>query len=83
MLDQIKSHLFGSINDIVSAADQFVFHPEKDFSRKSQPTMKTMSQAILTMGGNTWLKSYLIWTCLSLNLPLFNVGIELNTKLLR
>ncbi|MEG3296602.1 hypothetical protein, partial [Streptococcus suis] len=34
-------------------ANQFVLHPEKDFSRQSQLTMKTMIQAILTMGGNT------------------------------
>ncbi|HEM5029099.1 TPA: IS4 family transposase, partial [Streptococcus suis] len=64
MLDQIKSHLFDSINAIVSAADQFVLHPEKDFSRKSQLTMKTMIQAILTMGGNTLAKELL-----DLNLP--------------
>ncbi|HFU4518054.1 TPA: IS4 family transposase [Streptococcus suis] len=59
MLDQIKSHLFDSINDIVSSADQFVLHPEKDFSRKSQLTMKNMIQAILTMGGNTLAKELL------------------------
>ncbi|HFI0101278.1 TPA: IS4 family transposase, partial [Streptococcus suis] len=56
MLDQIKAHLLDSINDIVSTANQFVLHPEKDFSRKSQLTMKTMIQAILTMGGNTLAK---------------------------
>lgn len=59
MLDQIKSHLFDSINDIVSSTDQFVLHPEKDFSRKSQLTMETMIQAILTMGGNTLAKELL------------------------
>ncbi len=42
MLDQIKAHLLDSINDIVSSANQFVLHPEKDFSRQSQLTMKTM-----------------------------------------
>ncbi|MFX3999994.1 IS4 family transposase, partial [Streptococcus suis] len=45
MLDQIKAHLLDSINDIVSTTNQFVLHPEKDFSRKSQLTMKTMIQA--------------------------------------
>ncbi|TII04878.1 IS4 family transposase, partial [Streptococcus suis] len=59
MLDQIKAHLLDSINDIVSTANQFVLHPEKDFSRKSQLTMKTMIQAILTMGGNTLSKELL------------------------
>ncbi|MCK4042408.1 IS4 family transposase, partial [Streptococcus suis] len=59
MLDQIKAHLLDSINDIVSTANQFVLHPEKDFSRKSQLTMKTMIQAILTMGGNTLAKELL------------------------
>ncbi|NQM00472.1 IS4 family transposase, partial [Streptococcus suis] len=49
MLNQIKAHLLDSINDIVSSANQFVLHPEKDFSRQSQLTMKTMIQAILTM----------------------------------
>ncbi|MDW8660757.1 hypothetical protein Q7V86_10660, partial [Streptococcus suis] len=39
---------FNYINDIVSSANQFVLHPEKDFSRQSQLTMKTMIQAILT-----------------------------------
>ncbi|NQN78504.1 IS4 family transposase, partial [Streptococcus suis] len=53
MLNQIKAHLLDSINDIVSNANQFVLHPEKDFSRQSRLTMKTMIQAILTMGGNT------------------------------
>ncbi|HEL1699375.1 TPA: hypothetical protein TYI15_001927, partial [Streptococcus suis] len=38
MLDQIKAHLLDSINDIVSTANQFVLHPKKDFSRKSQLT---------------------------------------------
>ncbi len=59
MLDQIKAHLLDSINNIVSSANQFVLHPEKDFSRKSQLTMKTMIQAILTMGGNTLSKELL------------------------
>ncbi|HEM6214824.1 TPA: IS4 family transposase, partial [Streptococcus suis] len=59
MLDHIKAHLLDSINDIVSTANQFVLHPEKDFSRKSQLTMKTMIQAILTMGGNTLAKELL------------------------
>lgn len=59
MLDHIKAHLLNSINDIVSTANQFVLHPEKDFSRKSQLTMKTMIQAILTMGGNTLAKELL------------------------
>lgn len=59
MLDQIKAHLLDSINDIVSTANQFVLHPEKDFSRKSQLTMETMIQAILTMGGNTLAKELL------------------------
>ncbi len=59
MLDQIKAHLLDSINDIVSSANQFVLHPEKDFSRQSQLTMKTMIQAILTMGGNTLAKELL------------------------
>ncbi|ABP91085.1 hypothetical protein SSU05_2119 [Streptococcus suis 05ZYH33] len=59
MLDQIKAHLLDSINDIVSIANQFVLHPEKDFSRKSQLTMETMIQAILTMGGNTLAKELL------------------------
>lgn len=59
MLDQIKTHLLDSINDIVSTANQFVLHSEKDFSRKSQLTMKTMIQAILTMGGNTLAKELL------------------------
>lgn len=54
MLNQIKAHLLDSINDIVSTANQFVLHPEKDFSRQSQLMMKTMIQAILTMGGNTF-----------------------------
>ncbi len=51
MLDQIKSHLFDSIIDIISTADRFVLHPEKDFSRKSQLTMKTMIQAIVSLIG--------------------------------
>ncbi|NQF73274.1 transposase, partial [Streptococcus suis] len=38
MLDQIKAHLLDSINDIVSTANQFLLHPKKDFSRKSQLT---------------------------------------------
>ncbi len=59
MLNQIKAHLLDSINDIVSSANQFVLHPEKDFSRQSQLTMKTMIQAILTMGGNTLSKELL------------------------
>ncbi|HEP1835880.1 TPA: IS4 family transposase, partial [Streptococcus suis] len=59
MLDQIKAHLLDSINYIVSSANQFVLHPEKDFSRKSQLTMETMIQAILTMGGNTLAKELL------------------------
>ncbi|HEL1921342.1 TPA: IS4 family transposase [Streptococcus suis] len=59
MLNQIKAHLLDSINDIVSTANQFVLHPKKDFSRKSQLTMKTMIQAILTMGGNTLSKELL------------------------
>ncbi|HEL1626189.1 IS4 family transposase, partial [Streptococcus suis] len=59
MLNQIKAHLLDSINDIVSSANQFVLHPEKDFSRQSQLTMKTMIQAILTMGGNTLAKELL------------------------
>ena len=59
MLNQIKAHLLDSINDIVSNANQFVLHPEKDFSRQSQLTMKTMIQAILTMGGNTLAKELL------------------------
>ncbi|MFX3697449.1 IS4 family transposase, partial [Streptococcus suis] len=45
MLDQIIAHLLDSINDIVSSANQFVLDPEKDFSRQSQLTMKTMIQA--------------------------------------
>ncbi|MGQ7652791.1 IS4 family transposase, partial [Streptococcus suis] len=56
---QIKAHLLDSINDIVSSANQFVLHPEKDFSRQSQLTMKTMIQAILTMSGNTLAKELL------------------------
>lgn len=64
MLDQIKSHLLDSINDIISAADQFVLRPAKDFSRKSQLNLKTMIQAILGMGGNTLAKELL-----DLNLP--------------
>ena len=36
-----------------------MLHPEKDFSRKSQLTMETMIQAILTMGGNTLAKELL------------------------
>ncbi|RRN48113.1 IS4 family transposase, partial [Streptococcus suis] len=59
MLNQIKAHLLDSINDIVSNANQFVLHPEKDFSRQSRLTMKTMIQAILTMGGNTLAKELL------------------------
>ena len=59
VLDHIKAHLLDSINDIVSTTNQFVLHPEKDFSRKSQLTMKTMIQAILTMGGNTLAKELL------------------------
>ncbi|NQG68376.1 hypothetical protein HO688_09950, partial [Streptococcus suis] len=38
MLDQIKAHLLDSINNIVSTANQFLLHPKKDFSRKSQLT---------------------------------------------
>ena len=59
MLDHIKAHLLDSIKNIVSTANQFVLHPEKDFSRKSQLTMKTMIQAILTIGGNTLAKELL------------------------
>lgn len=83
MLDQIKAHLLDSINDIVSTANQFVLHPEKDFSRKSQLTMKTMIQAILTMGGNTYLKSYLTYIYQLPNLPLSNDDIRSNIKLLK
>ena len=83
MLDQIKSYLFDSINDVVSAADQIVLHPEKDFIRKTHLTMKTTIQAILTMVGNTLATSYLIWTCRSLNLPLFNDVIRLNIMLFK
>lgn len=59
MLNQIQSHLHDSINDILSSADEFVANPEKDFSRKSQLSLKTMIQAILTMGGNTLAKELL------------------------
>ena len=60
MLDQIKSYLFDSINDVVSAADQIVLHPEKDFIRKTHLTMKTTIQAILTMDGNTLANELLV-----------------------
>ncbi len=60
MLDQIKSYLFNSINDVVSDADQIVLHPKKDFIRKTHLTMKTTIQAILTMDGNTLANELLV-----------------------
>lgn len=60
MLNQIKSYLFDSINDVVSDADQIVLHPEKDFIRKTHLTMKTTIQAILTMDSNTLANELLV-----------------------
>lgn len=59
MLEQIKSHLLESIDDIVSSAKQFVIHPDKDFSRHSQLDMKTMIKSILAMGGCSLAKELL------------------------
>lgn len=59
MFDQIKSHLLNSIDDIVSDANQFVRQPEKDFSRNSPLTMKTMLKSLLALGGKSLAKELL------------------------
>ena len=59
MFEQIKSHLLNSIDDIVSDANQFVRQPEKDFSRNSPLTMKTMLKSLLALGGKSLAKELL------------------------
>ena len=75
MLDHIKAHLLNSINDIVSTANQFVLHPEKDFSRQSQLAMKTES-SIMKLATSPCLK---IFVLLSFSKPVISFDNRLET----